>query len=104
VINVLRLQLERMQDAFLPSAREYARVWGLNAERLKRGKPNLVVMHPGPTNRGVEITPEVADGPQSVILPQVTNGVAVRMAVLKLLVSAGKNAGAAAAAGGPARG
>jgi aspartate carbamoyltransferase catalytic subunit len=104
VINVLRLQLERMQDAFLPSAREYARIWGLNSERLKRGKPNLVVMHPGPTNRGVEIAPEVADGPQSVILAQVTNGVAVRMAVLRLLAGAGRNAEAAAAAGGPARG
>jgi len=105
VVNVLRLQLERMQDAFLPSAREYARIWGLNSERLRRAKPGLVVMHPGPTNRGVEITPEAADGPQSVILAQVTNGVAVRMAVLKLTVAAGRSAAAAeASCGGPARG
>ncbi len=107
VVNVLRLQLERMQDAYLPSAREYARVWGLNSERLGRGKPNLLVMHPGPTNRGVEITPEVADGDRSVILAQVTNGVAVRMAVLRLCVAAGRAAAEAegvAAAGGPARG
>jgi aspartate carbamoyltransferase catalytic subunit len=100
VINVLRLQLERQPEAFLPSPREYARVWGLNAERLGRAKPDIVVMHPGPTNRGVEITPEVADGPRSVILRQVTNGVAVRMAVLKLTVGAWR----APAEGGPARG
>jgi aspartate carbamoyltransferase catalytic subunit len=85
VVNVLRLQLERMESAYLPSLREYARVWGLNAERLARGKPGLLVMHPGPTNRGVELTPEVADGPRSAILRQVTNGVAVRMAVLRLV-------------------
>lgn len=88
VINVLRLQLERMKQAFLPSLREYSRVWGLNAARLERAKPGLVVMHPGPTNRGVEITPEVADGPRSVILRQVANGVAVRMAVLSLVTGA----------------
>ena len=92
VINVLRLQLERMEEACLPSAREYARVWGLNAARLTRAKPEVVVLHPGPTNRGVEITPEVADGERSAILAQVTNGVAVRMAVLKLLVAAGREA------------
>ena len=92
VINVLRLQLERMQEAFLPSAREYARIWGLNAERLARAKPELVVLHPGPTNRGVEITPEAADGGRSAILAQVTNGVAVRMAVLKLLAAANREA------------
>jgi aspartate carbamoyltransferase catalytic subunit len=89
VINVLRVQLERQEASFLPSLREYARVWGLNAARLEGAKPGLAVMHPGPTNRGVEITPEVADGPRSVILRQVTNGVAVRMAVLRLLIAAG---------------
>jgi aspartate carbamoyltransferase catalytic subunit len=85
VINVLRIQTERMQQSYLPSLREYSRAWGLNAQRLSASKPGLLVMHPGPTNRGVEITPEVADGPRSVILRQVTNGVAVRMAVLRLV-------------------
>ncbi len=89
VVNVLRIQLERMEQSFLPSLREYSRVWGLDSARLARSKPGLVVMHPGPTNRGVEITPEVADGPRSVILRQVTNGVAVRMAVLRLVSGLG---------------
>jgi aspartate carbamoyltransferase catalytic subunit len=93
VVNVLRIQLERMEQNFLPSLREYARCWGLDARRLAAGKPGLVVMHPGPTNRGVEITPEVADGPRSVILRQVTNGVAVRMAVLKLVTAAAAGGG-----------
>ena len=93
VVNVLRIQLERQEASFLPSLREYARVWGLNAERLSGAKPGLVVMHPGPTNRGVEITPEVADGPRSVILRQVANGVAVRMAVLKLVLGAAGGSG-----------
>jgi len=88
VINVLRIQRERMAQSFLPSLREYARRWGMNAGRLAKAKPGLVVMHPGPANRGVEITPEVADGPRSVILRQVANGVAVRMAVLKLVSGA----------------
>ena len=84
-LNVLRLQLERMQSGFIPSLREYNRVFGLTVERLERAPKDLVIMHPGPMNRGVEIDSAVADGPHSVILPQVTNGVAVRMAVLYLL-------------------
>jgi aspartate carbamoyltransferase catalytic subunit len=93
VINVLRLQLERMEQSFLPSLREYARGWGLNAARLAAGRPGLLVLHPGPTNRGVEITPAVADGKSSVILRQVTNGVAVRMAVLRLVRQAAEGGG-----------
>jgi aspartate carbamoyltransferase catalytic subunit len=85
VLNVLRLQLERMTDGFIPSLREYNRVFGVTRERLERAPKDIVVMHPGPMNRGVEIDSDVADGPHSVILPQVTNGVAVRMAVLYLL-------------------
>lgn len=84
-LNVLRLQLERMTAGFIPSLREYNRVFGVTRDRLARVKKELVVMHPGPMNRGVEIDSDVADGPHSVILPQVTNGVAVRMAVLYLL-------------------
>ena len=82
---MLRLQLERMQSGFIPSLREYNRVFGLTVDRLERAPKDLVIMHPGPMNRGVEIDSGVADGPHSVILPQVTNGVAVRMAVLYLL-------------------
>jgi aspartate carbamoyltransferase catalytic subunit len=85
VVNVLRLQLERMKAGFVPSLREYNRIYGVSAARLKRAGPELLVLHPGPMNRGVEIDSDVADGPQSVILRQVTNGVAVRMAVLYLL-------------------
>jgi aspartate carbamoyltransferase catalytic subunit len=85
VINVLRLQLERQTQGLLPSIREYIRQYGITLERLAGARENLTIMHPGPINRGVEITPEVADGPYSVILDQVTNGVAVRMAVLFLL-------------------
>ena len=84
-LNVLRLQLERMQSGFLPSLREYNRVFGVTSERLARAPRDLLILHPGPMNRGVEIDSDVADGPFSVILPQVTNGVAVRMAVLYLL-------------------
>ena len=84
-LNVLRLQLERMQGGFIPSLREYNRVFGVTRERLERAGKNLVILHPGPMNRGVEIDSDVADGPCSVILPQVTNGVAIRMAVLYLL-------------------
>lgn len=84
-LNVLRLQLERMQTGFIPSLREYNRVFGVTRARLERAPRDTVVLHPGPMNRGVEIDSAVADGPQSVILPQVTNGVAVRMAVLYLL-------------------
>ncbi len=82
VVMTLRLQNERMNGAYLPSVREFARLYGINEKRLKRAKPDAILMHPGPINRGVEISDEVADGPQSVILNQVTNGVAVRMAVL----------------------
>jgi aspartate carbamoyltransferase catalytic subunit len=84
-LNILRLQLERMTAGFIPSLREYNRVWGVSRERLaKAGRP-VVIMHPGPMNRGVEIDSDVADGEHSLILEQVTNGVAVRMAVLYLL-------------------
>jgi aspartate carbamoyltransferase catalytic subunit len=84
-LNVLRLQLERQEAGFIPSLREYYRVFGITVERLARSKRELTIMHPGPMNRGVEIDSRVADGPHSVILDQVTNGVAVRMAVLYLL-------------------
>ena len=86
VVMMLRIQLERMSGGFFPTTREYHRVFGLTAERVKRAKKDVLVMHPGPMNRGVEIASEVADGPYSVILDQVTNGVAVRMAVLYLLL------------------
>ena len=85
VIMTLRLQLERQSKGFLPSLEEYFNLYGLTAERLKRAKKDAIVMHPGPMNRGVEIASEVADGPQSVILEQVTNGIAIRMAVLYTL-------------------
>jgi aspartate carbamoyltransferase catalytic subunit len=85
VIMMLRIQQERMQGAFFPSLREYFNVFGMTVERVKRAKPDVIIMHPGPMNRGVEIASEVADGPYSVILEQVANGVAVRMAVLYLL-------------------
>ncbi len=84
-LNILRLQLERMQGGYIPSLREYNRVFGVTREKLDRAPRDLVIMHPGPMNRGVEIDSDVADGPHSVILHQVTNGVAVRMAVLYLL-------------------
>jgi len=85
VINVLRLQKERQKSGLLPSLREYNRYWGINVDRLKKLNDNFTIMHPGPMNRGVEISSEVAEGPYSVILRQVTNGVAIRMAVLYLL-------------------
>jgi aspartate carbamoyltransferase catalytic subunit len=85
VIMMLRIQQERMQGAFFPSIREYFTVFGMTVERVKRAKPDVIIMHPGPMNRGVEIASDVADGPYSVILEQVANGVAVRMAVLYLL-------------------
>jgi aspartate carbamoyltransferase catalytic subunit len=84
-LNVLRLQLERMTAGYIPSLREYNRVFGITRERLDRAKRDVLILHPGPMNRGVEIDSDVADGPHSVILNQVTNGVAVRMAVLYLL-------------------
>jgi len=85
VINVLRIQLERQQKGLFPTIREYARLFGLNSQRLEIAGPNTLVLHPGPMNRGVEISPEVADGVQARITEQVTNGVAVRMAILYLL-------------------
>lgn len=86
VVIMLRLQNERMKGALLPSAQEYFKQFGLTAEKLALAKPDAIVMHPGPMNRGVEIDSEVADGPQSVILPQVTYGIAVRMAVMSMLM------------------
>ena len=97
-LNVLRLQLERMQGGYIPSLREYNRVFGVTSARLKHAPRELLILHPGPMNRGVEIDSDVADGPHSVILDQVTNGVAVRMAVLYLL--AGNKASLADAAKG----
>jgi aspartate carbamoyltransferase catalytic subunit len=85
VVMLLRIQLERMQGGFFPSLREYFTVFGMTEARLRLAKPDVIIMHPGPMNRGVEIASEVADGPYSVILEQVANGVAVRMAVLYLL-------------------
>lgn len=84
-LNILRLQLERMQAGYIPSLREYNRVFGVSRARLEAAPRDLLILHPGPMNRGVEIDSDVADGPHSVILDQVTNGVAVRMAVLYLL-------------------
>ena len=98
-LNILRLQLERMQGGYIPSLREYNRVFGVTRERLERAPRNVLILHPGPMNRGVEIDSDVADGPFSVILDQVTNGVAVRMAVLYLL-SGGRPELAEAAKGG----
>lgn len=99
-LNVLRLQLERMQGGYIPSLREYNRVFGVTGARLAAAKRELLILHPGPMNRGVEIDSDVADGPHSVILDQVTNGVAVRMAVLYLL--AGQKASLADVAKGGA--
>jgi aspartate carbamoyltransferase catalytic subunit len=86
VVMMLRLQNERMDGVYLPSVREYAALYGMNARRLQRAKPDAIVMHPGPINRGVEIAGDIADSERSVILQQVTNGVAVRMALLYLLL------------------
>ncbi|MBI4356884.1 MAG: aspartate carbamoyltransferase catalytic subunit [Gammaproteobacteria bacterium] len=86
VIMMLRLQKERMQGGFLPSEHEYYRHYGLTAEKLSCAKPDVIVMHPGPINRGVEIASEVADGPHSVILQQVSNGIAVRMAIMAMVL------------------
>ena len=86
VVMMLRIQMERMSGGFFPTTREYHRHFGLTEERARRAKKDVLIMHPGPMNRGVEIASEVADGPYSVILDQVTNGVAVRMAVLYLLL------------------
>lgn len=89
VVNVLRLQLERQQKGLFPSIREYHKFWGMNEARLRLAKPDALLLHPGPMNRGVEISSSIADGDQSVILDQVTNGVAVRMALLYLLLGGG---------------
>ena len=85
VLNLLRIQFERQYTRPFPSVREYALLYAMNKERMKRARPDILIMAPGPINRGVEITPDVADGPHSVILHQVSNGIAVRMAVLWLI-------------------
>ena len=102
-LNILRLQLERMTAGYIPSLREYNRVFGVSRERLERAGRDVLILHPGPMNRGVEIDSDVADGPFSVILNQVTNGVAIRMAVLYLL-SGGRPDLAEAAKGGAGSG
>ena len=89
VINMLRVQFERIQSSQFPSVREFTRMYGLTWDRFQRCKPGVFVMHPGPMNRGIEISSDIADGPQSGILQQVTNGLAVRMAVLYLVTQAG---------------
>jgi aspartate carbamoyltransferase catalytic subunit len=94
VIMMLRIQRERQENFLFPSVREYSALYGLNNKRLKTAKDNVLIMHPGPMNRGVEIAPEVADGPYSIILDQVTNGVAVRMALLYLVLGGARNADA----------
>ncbi len=88
VLNVLRIQLERQKKALFPTIREYVNLYGINRERLKKAKKDILIMHPGPINRGLEMTADVADGPYSVILEQVTNGIATRMAVLFLVTGA----------------
>ena len=92
VLNLLRIQFERQYTRPFPSVREYALLYAMNAERLAKAKDDILILAPGPINRGVEITPDVADGPHSVILEQVTNGLAVRMAVLWLVCGAAENA------------
>jgi aspartate carbamoyltransferase catalytic subunit len=91
VVMMLRIQAERMNASFFPSEREYARIWGFNAQRLHAIKSSAIVMHPGPMNRGLEIDAVTADSKQSTVLEQVTNGVAVRMAVLFALLSGERN-------------
>ena len=91
VIMMLRIQLERQGKMLIPSLREYSKVFGLNEDKLSDAKSDVLIMHPGPINRGVEISPSVADGPYSVILDQVTNGVAIRMALLYLLIGGEKD-------------
>ena len=86
VIMMLRVQFERMNESFFPSIREYFRYFGLSRRRVEQAKPDVIIMHPGPMNRGVEIATDVADGPYSVILDQVAAGVAVRMSILYLLL------------------
>jgi aspartate carbamoyltransferase catalytic subunit len=89
-INVLRIQLERQQKGLFPSIEEYIKLFGITAERLKKARSDVVILHPGPINRGVELSSEVADGPFNVILDQVTNGVAIRMAIFYLLLGGRK--------------
>lgn len=91
VVMALRIQLERQNDPLIPSLREYATFFGVNKNLLCRAKKDVLIMHPGPINRGIEMNPDVADGPGSVILEQVTNGVAVRMALLYLVMGGEKN-------------
>jgi len=88
VLNLLRIQFERQSTRPFPSVREYAHLYAMNRERMQRAKDDILILAPGPINRGVEITPDVADGPHSVILHQVTNGLAIRMAVLWLVSGA----------------
>jgi aspartate carbamoyltransferase catalytic subunit len=93
VVMMLRIQKERQSGFFFPTEREYSRLYGLNARNLALAKPDAIVMHPGPINRGLEISPDVADGSHSIILDQVTNGVAIRMAILFLLATGGGGGG-----------
>jgi aspartate carbamoyltransferase catalytic subunit len=93
-IMMLRIQMERMGELFFPSAREYSRYFGLNSDRMKVLKPAAIVMHPGPMNRGLEITADAADGARSVIVEQVANGVSIRMAILYLLLAGSQEIGA----------
>ena len=91
MVNVLRIQRERQQKGLFPTTREYARIFGLNAQRLALASPDAMVMHPGPMNRGLEISPDVAYSEQSVIQEQVKNGLAIRMAILYLVLMGGKD-------------
>ena len=93
-VMMLRIQMDRMNELFFPSAREYSRYFGLNSDRIRALKPNAIVMHPGPMNRGLEITADAADGARSVIVEQVANGVSIRMAVLYLLLAGNQEIGA----------
>jgi aspartate carbamoyltransferase catalytic subunit len=94
VVMMLRIQVERMTELFFPNAREYSRYFGLNNDRIKALKPDAIVMHPGPMNRGLEITADAADGARSVIVEQVANGVSIRMAILYLLLAGSQEIGA----------
>ena len=94
-VMMLRIQLERMNELFFPNAREYSRYFGLNSDRIRTLKQNAIVMHPGPMNRGLEITADAADGARSVIVEQVANGVSIRMAILYLLLAGSQEIGAA---------
>jgi aspartate carbamoyltransferase catalytic subunit len=92
VVNILRIQMERQDAGLFPSVREYAQTFGVDRSVLREARPDVLVMHPGPMNRGIEITPDVADGEFSVVTEQVTNGVAVRMALLYLLLGGSNDA------------